>query len=198
MEPDPNQGMFEQGQDRDIPRDSKSITLRTGKRFRNASDNRIVEAFLRYSLEEDTIRAAVSLTAGELDVSENRVEQCLRKAKLQDEAKLIRQQIVEEVYKDKVPILKDITNLSLEKVRKFLHRITDEHIAMMGVKDIKGIFEMGTKCEELLRLTRGEPINTIEVTHSLEETKKAIVELKQRDPIFDYDGVDGGSEPTED
>lgn len=169
--------------------------LKKLKRFRDPGDKKIMDCYLRLSLEEKNLTWCVRKVCDEMEVTQRRVERCLAKSGLKAEATQLREAITEEVYKGKVPFLKEVVGLSLNVVKDFLVDLTtnqDKKDAMTA-QDAKHITNIAKDLNELLRLELGEATQNIHVVqHTLAETKIVLEDLRKKDKIFDYPEIEDG------
>lgn len=104
--------------------------------------------------------------------------------------KEIHKQIAEKTYEEKVPLLKEIVDLSLNAIRDRLQQLKDPDMALLMIKDAKDLAAIGklaTDLNSLLRLELGKSTHNIEtVSHNYQETKIILQQLKNKDPVFDY------------
>jgi len=109
---------------------------------------------------------------------------------VKQEVRSIHKGIAERTYEDKVPLLKEIVDLSLNAVKDKLLQLRDPEVATLMIKDARDLAAIGklaTDLNSLLRLELGKSTHNIEtVSHNYQETKIILQQLKNKDPVFDY------------
>lgn len=161
--------------------------------FKNKKDEAIIKHWLRLSSNGLVGWGLISRVAYDLRLSTKRVEQCAKKANLLQEAKAIKQEVKNEIFRDKVPLLKDIVNLSLNSVKEFLTELaqTPERLHALSLIEVKNLASIGVDLNEMLRLEMGQSTQNIEVVqYSYNETKVMLEDLKKIDPVFEYPELD--------
>jgi hypothetical protein len=107
-----------------------------------------------------------------------------------DGVKKIHNDITKEALESKVPILKEIVGISLTAIKEKLLELKDPEIRdkMIGsARDLAALGKLATDLNTLLRLELGQSTQNVEsVSHSYQETRIILQELKKKDPVFDY------------
>lgn len=94
----------------------------------------------------------------------------------------------------KIPTIKEIMSCCLSTVRDEMLRISSDkdYRSMMirGVRDVALLTNMARDLNTLLRLELGQSTENVSikqsVTHSYQQTRAVIQDLKKVDPVFDY------------
>lgn len=158
----------------------------------NKTDKEIIEQFLELSQGQPTT-AAVAETAVALNLSVNRVASAVKKFKAKEEAKVIRQKVVEEVYEDKIPLMKDIVGISLSKLKQFISAVEIENIET--IQEAKALKDIACDLNSMLRLELGQSTENIAINaqaqYTIEHTQKLLADLRPKDPIFFAGLLDG-------
>lgn len=156
------------------------------------TDKAILETYLRASQGQSNAEA-VAETAKSLDLPVPRVAKAVQKAKLKDEAKALRREIAEEVYKEKVPMMQDIVGLCLAKLKDFVSAIEPEEIET--IQDAKALKDIACDLNTMLRLELGQSTDNIAINaqaqYTIEHTQKLLSDLRPKDPIFFAGLLDG-------
>lgn len=141
--------------------------VRWHKKFFARSDKEILENLLEMSISMPNASPdwAVTRVAHALGCSTKRVEEVVRKARLKEEVKVARAELVEKTYREKVPLLKEIVSLSLVSVRDWLLKLKSDpdRLHALESRDIRFIASIGGSLNDLLRLELGQPTERIEV-----------------------------------
>lgn len=105
----------------------------------------------------------------------------------------IADEISVEIYEKKIPTMQEIINLSLHSINQTIKEMAaDESLrkVMLGsMKDVALLTKVVSDLNTLVRLELGQSTQNVEVhqhTHTYQETREAIQELKKIDPVFDY------------
>jgi len=100
-----------------------------------------------------------------------------------------RKEVMAELLKEKIPLLKEITTLSLLGLRDFLERlITDkERMKRLTTKEARDLSMIAKEQGESLNLELGEATERVEIIRKVEKDVTIILEdLKKEDPFIDY------------
>lgn len=137
-------------------------------------------------MKEMPVDQIVALT----QIPEQQVIRILREDQFKKGMSEIKKKVVKETFRDKVPILKEIVELSLSAIRDTLKELdTDEgrRALIQGTRDLQALSKVATDLNTLLRLELGESTaNVVSISHSYQETRVAIQELQKMDPVFEY------------
>lgn len=117
-------------------------------------------------------------------------------ASLRELADKHRQRIMEELLKDKIPLLREVAGLSLAGLRSFLEElITDkEKMKKLTLKDARDLSAIAKEQNETLRLELGQSTEKIELVRKVEKDVTIILEdLKKEDPFVDYSKPEDGN-----
>lgn len=169
--------------------DDRIVPVEKKKYYPNKSDKEIIEVFLKASvgLKE---REALEETARTLNLSTVRIAKAVKKQKLKEEAQKIRQNITEEVYKEKVPLMQDIVGLSLSKLKDWLMALQPEDIE--SPKDAQSLANIASSIENLARLELGKSTVNVAIeahaTYTIEQTQQLIADWSKKDKVF-FDGL---------
>lgn len=178
--------------------DDRIIPVEKKKYYPNKSDKEIIETFLEASTNGFSDKEALEETARECNLTTTRVAKAVKKQKLKEEAKKIRQEITEEIYKEKVPLMQDIVGLSLQKLKDWLQRLTPDDI--QGPKDAQCLANIATSIENLNRLELGKSTVNVAIeahaTHTIEQTQNLLTEWSKKDKVF-FGGLIGGHREPE-
>jgi len=95
-----------------------------------------------------------------------------------------------ENFKSKIPVIKDIVGMGLDAIRETLKTLNDPEVRttmLANVRDLATLTRVVTDLNTLLRLEQGQSTENISsVSHSFQETRMVLQELKKKDPVFDY------------
>lgn len=187
-------------------RDDKPETLRESnpeesypKRWVNIQDQAVIERFLDYAPTCITNKECVAKTAAWFSCEPGYVTRIIRKSGLKDLASDLKEDIKDALFKDKLPQIQNIQNLSATIIQERLAQIaaSDEEKRELSVKDLSTLVDVVTKFEDLIRLQTGRPTSTTpQMVGSLSQTINIIKELKEIDPVFEY-GPERIGEQTE-
>ena len=113
-------------------------------------------------------------------------------AKLREKASQIQEEVKREILSEKVPILKEITKMSLDCVKDWLIELQNPEVRaerLKSTRDIKDIANIATGLNEMLRLELGqEPQGLADTTKTaVMATEEVLEEMKAIDPVFDYE-----------
>lgn len=100
-----------------------------------------------------------------------------------------RQEIMEELLREKIPLLREVAGLSLSGLRDFLESlITDrEKMGRLTLKDARDLSAIAKEQNDTLRLELGQATEKIEVVQKVEKDVTYILEdLKNTDPFVEY------------
>lgn len=161
-------------------------------RKKKIEDAEVVEAFIAHSQTADNTAEAVRLTLCDLEISKRRFLEIIQRHKAIEAGKEIARQVKEEIYQDKLPIIKSIVGLSLQTIHDFVADLKDDPIrkALLTVQEVKDLVTVATELNGLVRLEEGKATHkigiegTVEVNHNY--TIEALQKLKQLDPIMEY------------
>lgn len=160
----------------------KTLRETKGKR-RTLKDSDIVEKFFELRASADSDAQAIFETAAELGIATKKVDRAIRRKDIKNHAKQIRTKITEELFKEKIPMMKNIVGVSLHGILNFLKdfepsTIDEARALALVFKDI----------QMMLRLDMGQSTENIAVQHSgaytIEQTQKLLVDLQTKDKIF--------------
>lgn len=132
---------------------------------------------------------AIKQLSSLLQVSEKVVTHRVRSANLSKKADKMIQEIKEEVYGPKIPILKEIVDMTLEQVRDALVLLgqDQERKSKFSPRDIRDLASVGRELNELMRLEMGQSTQNInKVTSSTQNVHVLLEDLRKIDPIFEY------------
>ena len=123
-------------------------------------------------------------------LSEVTVNNIINNRELKRVAKNVEKKIIKEVYKDKIPVLKDIVGLSLQALRESLMELGDperRREVLSQAKDMSALAKLAADVNGLLRLELGESTHNIAaVTYNFQQTRHILQDLRKQDPVFDY------------
>lgn len=160
----------------------KTITSTKGKR-RTLKDSQIVEKFLELRASADSDAQAIFETSAELGVASKKVSRAVNRKEVKTQAKEIRVKITEELFKDKIPMMKNIVGVSLHKTLAFL-----KDFEPCTIDDVRALALVFKDIQMMLRLDMGQSTENISVQHSgnytVEQTQKLLVDLQTKDKIF--------------
>ena len=119
------------------------------------------------------------------------VQRVVKKRFLDDRMEELQNKIKQEVYEDKIPLLKDIVGMSLQQVKESLQELAKdpERKAKMSIRDIRDLAGVGRELNDLLRLELGQSTENIAVktvTHSHQSMHVLLEDLRKMDPVFEY------------
>lgn len=108
-----------------------------------------------------------------------------------------------EVFERKVPVLQDILGLGLACLNTTLKEMANsDEVRKQYLGSVSDIHKLAATLKEvntLIRLELGESTQNISLkqhtTHSYQDTRVAIQELKKIDPVFDYPELPSPPEP---
>lgn len=121
------------------------------------------------------------------------------RAALGQQASRMRQEIMAEAMKAKLPLLREIVGLSLTTLRDFLENLVtdDDRKAALSIKDAKDLASIAKEIHEMARLELGQSTQNIEVVQRVEKDINDIIdELRVKDPFMDYDGIEPSAKPV--
>ena len=159
------------------------------RKFVNKSDIEILETYFSFVENGYEHKNAYWLTKQNLDISDKRIKACLHKAKVKEVADNLIQEVADNIYREKVPLAKEVVGLSLTALKEYLVDLNSNPAKKVKLtpQDAKALCSVACELNNLLRLELGEPTQNIAVVHhSYAETKKIFDELRQKDEIFDY------------
>jgi hypothetical protein len=164
-------------------------------------EQEVVNSFIRHSIPGNSARVTLDETIADTRVSKNELLRVLRKFRAIDQGKAIRHEIQKEVYKDKIPLVKNIVGLSLRTINDYLQDLEQDPISKAGltIQDLKGLADIATQLNGLLRLEEGKSNLNISmgVEHSYKTTLQALDKLRKIDPVFEYRGLPDSLLPEE-
>lgn len=155
----------------------------------DVKDSKILKNWHRYAGMGFNASGIVTRVALELNISPEKVKDVAKKANLIEQSRQLQQDIKEEVFKNKIPLLKEIVGASLSSVRDYLAELsTDkERLLRMSVSEMKGLADVAKNLNELLRLELGQSTQNVQVVqYSFNEAKILLEDLKTIDPVFEY------------
>ena len=98
--------------------------------------------------------------------------------------------VAKENFKSKIPVIKDIVGMGLDAIRETLKALGDPEVRatmLANVRDVATLTKVVTDLNTLLRLEQGQSTENIStVSHSFQETRMVLQDLKKKDPVFDY------------
>lgn len=110
--------------------------------------------------------------------------------------RVVREQVVRatrEILEAKVPILEEITELTLTAVRDWLKETIDPANAelrnqrLAEAKDVRALAQIARELNDMLRLELGKQTsNTPVVQYNFDQAKVLLQNLRERDPVFEY------------
>lgn len=160
----------------------KTLVGTKGKR-RTLKDSQIVEKFLELRASADSDAQAIFETSAELGVASKKVSRAINRKEIKAQAKQIRVKITEELFKDKIPMMKNIVGVSLHKTLAFL-----KDFEPSTIDDVRALALVFKDIQMMLRLDMGQSTENIAVQHSgnytVEQTQKLLVDLQTKDKIF--------------
>lgn len=110
-------------------------------------------------------------------------------ASLKELASKHRQEIMEELLKDQIPLLKEVSGLTLATLREFIEGLmTDEtRKAELTVRDARDLSAIIKEQHSILKLEMGQATERVEVVRKVEKDVTVILQdLKKSDPFVDY------------
>lgn len=155
-------------------------------------DEKIIDTYMVHFAQSQKYRSALEATYLDLELDKDYVVSVLNKAKIREYANDAIQEFKEEVFKNKIPLIKDIIGLSLTNIKEFLVELSqnDEKKGELKVRDIRELAEVAKSLNELMRLEQGESTINIgmNVTHQHNHTvtMEALGKLAAIDPVFEY------------
>jgi hypothetical protein len=132
--------------------------------------------------------------ASRLYVKVKFVRAILAKKGAEIEVRKAARQAAKQLYGEKVNVLKDILGLGLNVTREYLEEMQDITVRderLQTLQDFKALAETMVKYNELLRLDLGQSTQNVAVIqYSWEETRKLLMELKNKEPgVFDLPDI---------
>ena len=118
------------------------------------------------------------------------VRTIVSRAALKQEAQAYRAELLEEVFKDRVPLLKEVTQLSLLTLRDFLQNLSldEARKGILTIKDAKDLSSIAKEINEIARLELGQSTQNVEIVQRVERDVNVLIEdLKKTDPFKDYE-----------
>lgn len=113
-----------------------------------------------------------------------------RHARQKQAIKNVEKAVKEEIFKDKVPALKEIVGSTLLQVKKAIEELNDPEIRskmIRSIADVKNLAAIATDLNTLLRLELGQATENIQVAQfSYQQTRVVLQELAKKDPVFEY------------
>lgn len=135
----------------------------------------------------------------EVEIDKETFQRKTKKLGIQKHIQAATRRVTKEILQDKIPILKEIAELSLVAVRDKLLELSDpEKNAEMlkTMRDIKDLSNIAQGLNEMLRLELGQSTQNVAVNAqmSLEQTITIFKELANKDRVFEYPLLDEGNE----
>lgn len=115
----------------------------------------------------------------------------LEKKDFKEGMKKIEKSVIEETFKDKIPLLKKIVGCSLHLTSEFLMRMCEDEdfkaSQLKSLSDVRELSKLAVDLNTLQRLELGQSTQNLEVvSHSYQQTKVIIDDLRKKDPVFEY------------
>lgn len=145
-----------------------------------------VETVSKLAIKGYTVNQIIAVT----DLPDHVVRKILRDKRTKECITKVQDKITQAAFKHKVPMLKDIVDMSLTAIKESLEELKDperrkEMLSRTG--DLSALAKLATDLNALLRLELGQSTQNVEtVSHSYQETKIILQELKKKDPVFEY------------
>jgi hypothetical protein len=105
------------------------------------------------------------------------------------------------VLEAKVPILEEITELTLTAVRDWLKETIDpaneelRAIRLREAKDVRALAQIASELNDMLRLELGKQTsNAPIVQYNFDQAKILLQNLREKDPVFEYPALDAPRE----
>jgi len=161
-------------------------------RRKKADDKEIVQTFIAHSQKESSIADAARLTISETEITRRRFLEVIQRHKAVEAGKEIARQVKDEIYKDKIPLLKGIIGLSLETIHHFLADLHQDPLrkALLTISEVQGLASIASDLNGLVRLEEGKTTANIgieaNVDHNHTVTISALQKLKELDPVMEY------------
>lgn len=118
------------------------------------------------------------------------VDKVLRANKCKIEIDNTIKQVTKEVFKQKIPTLKNIVGTTLNILNECLQELSDPERRkemVQSVSDLKHLSSIITDLNNLIRLELGQSTENIEVKQiGYQETRIILQELSKIDPVFEY------------
>jgi len=159
------------------------------KRLRQKA--KIVEMYMKHE--------PISFIAKEVGVSTTDVRNVAEAHELKPMVQEIQERVAREVLIDRVPILREITQVTLTAIKDFVYKLEDKKFRdrfIESVRDLKDLTAIVSDVGSMLRLELGQSTQNVEVKNqmSLEQTVNVLKELSNRDPVFEYPQIEDGKD----
>lgn len=144
-----------------------------------------VETVMGWAVKGLTVNQIIAKT----DLDDLTVRKILRDKRTKDCVEKAQHKILVAAFKHKVPMLRDIVDLSLTAIKESLEELKDpeRRREMLGrVSDIASLAKLVTDLDGLLSKELGQVTATETISHNYQETKIILQELKKKDLVFDY------------
>jgi hypothetical protein len=107
--------------------------------------------------------------------------------------------ITTKILQEKVPLLNNITTLTLNALLEFVKELDDPEVRkkkIVTIADARGLSAIVKELNDVVRLELGKATQKIDVNHqmSLPEAQKVIDSIRAIDPIFDYPTIETSAE----
>lgn len=120
------------------------------------------------------------------DIPVNIVRSIINRAKLREKATQIKKEVLTETLHEKVPLLKEVVDLSLTAVRDWLQELVanEDRKEALSAAEIAQVANIAKNLNEMMRLELGKATHRVEVNeYNFQETKVVLQQLKE-DPVF--------------
>jgi hypothetical protein len=154
------------------------------------TDAKIVRTYMQLRANFKFEGQRIDAVAKELRIHPVRVLNVLKRSRLRWYAKQHVKKLEEEVYKDRIPMMKEIIGKGLMKVKEFVDNFTPSDMGEARILE-----KMVTDLNGMLRLDTGQSTQNIavagEVAHNMSfDIKELQKRLSQVDPVFSYPELD--------
>ncbi len=159
----------------------------------DVKDREILKKWHRYAGLGLNSTGIINRLSLEFNLPTERIHMVAKKANLVEESKKFQKEIKEEVLRDKVPLLKEIVDVSLSSVKEYLVELgqNKERLHSLAVSEMKSIADVAKSLNELLRLELGQSTQNVQVVqYSFNEAKVMLEDLRKIDPVFEYPALE--------
>lgn len=127
------------------------------------------------------------------------VDAIVRRLKLRQQTEALRQEITEEILREKVPLLKNITSINLMSILDWSIELrTSEKYKKMSIQDAAGLMKLSKDAFEMSRLEEGKSTQNFGIAHRVEkELATVLQDLRTIDPFVDYPQIEHKKEEGE-